>query len=141
MLKKIIIKAYGHANVRSEHKTTLEITKESHLTPHGDCIVAVGADKGIFELPEEFKEKARDPEAKIQVILRANGMEEKIRGMGHPQLTFTHTTDFVIRKSDFICPRTLMIKADKSSYDLDRDFIRLLQDQTRELIMDIRILE
>jgi len=35
------IEFFGHENIRSNHKKTIEITKESHLTPRGDCIVVL----------------------------------------------------------------------------------------------------
>ena len=33
----------GHPEVRGEHKTTMEITTEKHLTEKGDCIIGVNA--------------------------------------------------------------------------------------------------
>ena len=32
----------GHENIRSNHQKTIEITKESHLTPQ-NCIIGVNA--------------------------------------------------------------------------------------------------
>ncbi|MFB5616423.1 MAG: DUF371 domain-containing protein, partial [Nitrosopumilus sp.] len=49
-------------------------------------------------------------------------------GKGHPDLILTHTEDIVIRKSDFICPRTLAVKCDKASDLLPRSMVSLLQD-------------
>ena len=40
---KFEIEFSGHENIRSNHQKTIEITKESHLTPRGDCIVGVNA--------------------------------------------------------------------------------------------------
>ena len=50
------INALGHKNVLAKHKTTLEITKDDHLTPQGDCIVAVSADRGPKEFSKDFLE-------------------------------------------------------------------------------------
>ena len=47
-------------------KKTIEITKESHLTPRGDCIVGVNASSSCIDLPDELKNKLRNPETKIQ---------------------------------------------------------------------------
>ncbi|HIP75502.1 MAG TPA: DUF371 domain-containing protein, partial [Thermococcus paralvinellae] len=41
-----IIHCYGHENIKATHKSTLEITKEDFLTPRGDCIICIKADKG-----------------------------------------------------------------------------------------------
>ena len=49
------ITAFGHKNVRATHRTTLEITKDEELSVRGDCIVAVAADKGFFDLKPKFK--------------------------------------------------------------------------------------
>jgi hypothetical protein len=34
-----------------QRRTTLEITKDAHLTLQGDCIIAVSADKGLRIYP------------------------------------------------------------------------------------------
>ena len=53
---KEVIFAQGHENILGTHKTTLEFTKDKHLTKKGDCIVAVAADKALADLSAEFKE-------------------------------------------------------------------------------------
>ena len=35
---------YGHENILSTHKTTIEFTKDSELTLDGDCILGIKAD-------------------------------------------------------------------------------------------------
>jgi hypothetical protein len=136
-----IITARGHPNVTSKHRTTLEITTETDIGPRADCIIGVSASKGMAELSEKFKERARDENCLIQVRLAAGGMEEKIVGHGHTDLILTHPTDIVIRKSDYICPRTLMVHADKAAVDLDKRLINLLKDKNQELVVEIEILE
>lgn len=130
---------WGHENVLSLHKTTIEVTKEEELTKRGDCIIGVGADKGLADLSDAFKNAARDKNAKISVTFRAGGVAETVTGRGHPDLTFTHSTDMVIRKSDFICSRTLMIHADKSSAELDRKLISALKDKNQKLTVHIEV--
>ncbi len=122
-----LVNALGHANVRSKHETTLEVTKETHLTPQGDCIIAVGADKGMLELSEEFKEALRNGKAVLNVVIECNGVRDIVAARGSMQLTLTHPTDMVVRKSDYICPRTLAIKADKSARDLKKELVRELK--------------
>ena len=118
----------GHENIRSNHKKTIEITKESHLTPRGDCIVGVNATSSCADLPKELKDKLRDPGAKVNFSICIGEREFAVSGKGHPDLTFTHSDDIVIRKSDFTCPRTLAVKCDKASDLLPRDMVLLLQD-------------
>lgn len=131
--------SYGHENITSKHSTTLEITKDEEITKRADCIVGVRADKALSELGEDFKKKARNENSKIKVVLKAGGITETIVGRGHPHLPFSNETDMVIRKSTFICPRTLMIGADKSARELDRRLINLLKDRKQKLTVEISV--
>ena len=136
----VTVIAWGHENVLSLHKTTIEVTKEKELTKMGDCIVGVGADIGLADLSDDFKNAARNKNAKIAVTFKAGDVTETVTGRGHPNLTFEHKTDIVIRKSDFICSRTLMINADKSAAELDRKLISLLKNKSQKLVVNIEIL-
>jgi len=133
--------SYGHENITSRHGTTLEITKDREITKNADCIIGVKADKGISELSENFKQNARNEKSVIKVVLRAGNITETIIGRGHPDLSFSHESDIVIRKSNFICPRTLMINADKSAKELNRNLINLLKDRKQKLIVKLSIVE
>jgi hypothetical protein len=119
--------AWGDPNVRATHRTTLEFTKEVHLTPRGDCIVAVRADRGPLELRKDFRKAVRAEDAKIEVVLEVENLREVISGFGSPAITLSHPTDFVVRKSQYVCPRTLMIGADKAACDLPRPMIERLR--------------
>ncbi len=127
-MQKETIRAKGHGNVTARHRTTLEFTKEKHLTPKGDCILAIDADRGLQEFSEKFKSAMRDNDALLEIIMSCDGVSETVRARGHPKLPLTHPTDMVIRKSDFICNRTLAIKADKASIDLSRKLIEKLKE-------------
>ena len=118
----------GHENIRSNHKKTIEITKESELSVRGDCIIGVNASSGCFDLPEPIKEKLRDSESKVQFSIKVAEHEFIVEGQGHPDLTLSHKEDIVIRKSDFISPRTLAVKCDKASDLLPREMVQLLQN-------------
>ena len=118
----------GHKNIRSNHQKTIEITKESHLSVRGDCIVGVNAALSCAELPAEIKERLCSFDAKVTIVIAVEDHEFVIRGSGHPDLTLSHTHDIVLRKSEFICPRTLAIKCDKASDLLPREMITLLQN-------------
>jgi len=107
---------------------TLEITKESHLTERGDCIVAVSASKGAADLSREFLKLARNNNARITLVMRVGEEVEIITGRGDGRLELSHPTDLVARRSDHVCSRTLMILADKAAANLSREFVRLLQD-------------
>ncbi len=138
MIEKIHAK--GHKNIRSGHKTTLEITKEHNLTPKGDCIIAVSADKGLLDLSDRFKDKLREENSILEILIKSNGIEEKIIARGHPELTLSHPTDMVIRKSNFICSRTLAINSDKAAIDLDRILVEGLRNG-RDAVIELKIME
>jgi len=118
----------GHENIRSNHQKTIEITKESHLTPKGDCIIGVNATSSCADLPQNLKDKLKSPDSKITFSIKVEDHEFVVEGAGHPDLILTHHEDIVIRKSDFICPRTLAIKCDKASDLLPRRMVSLLRN-------------
>jgi len=125
---KYKIEFSGHENIRSNHQKTIEITKESHLTPQGDCIVGVNAKSSCSDLPNELKNKLKNLDSKITFSIKVGDADFVFEGKGHPDLILTHTEDIVIRKSDFICPRTLAVKCDKASDLLPRSMVKQLQD-------------
>ena len=134
MIFKIITK--GHRNVTSHHKSTFEITRDAEIGPTADCIVGVDMDKTMLDFPQEFKDKIADSDTKIIVELKTENGYDEITGFGHEDLTLTHPTDIVIRKSDYTCSRTLMINSDKAARDLDAD---LIDDLKNEKIMEVTI--
>lgn len=118
------IKAKGHENVLSLHKSTFEITKDKDLGLAGDCIIGLDIDKSMEDFPDEFKEKLANDDTKVIVELKTPDASDTIEGYGHHDLTLSHPTDIVCRKSTFVCSRTLMIKSNKAAIDLNRDLIK-----------------
>ncbi|HJM24913.1 MAG TPA: DUF371 domain-containing protein [Nitrosopumilus sp.] len=125
---KFEIEFSGHKNIRSNHQKTLEITKESHLTTQGDCIVGVNASSSCSDLPQELKNKLKSENTLVIFTIKVDDQEFTIKGKGHPELTLTHLNDIVIRKSNFVCPRTLSVNCDKASDLLPREMVTLLQN-------------
>ena len=130
------IRTKGHPNVTSLHKSTFEITKDVEIGPTADCIIGVDMDNSMLNFPQEFKDKIANPNTEIHVILDSENGHDEIIGFGHEDLTLTHPTDIVCRKSDYTCSRTLMIHADKAARDLDDN---LIEDLKNEKIMDVTI--
>jgi hypothetical protein len=123
-----VIFGYGHGNIQATHKTTLEFTKDTHLSRKGDCIIAVAADKALADLSAKFKEKLRKPHSKLIITIEADGIIEQVTAHGSPKLILTHPNDVVIRKSDYMCNRTLAVHADKAAQDLSRDLVEKLKN-------------
>jgi hypothetical protein len=132
-----IFHAYGHPAILSTHPSTLEITTSHELTRRGDCVVAVKSSSVVRNLPEDLKRVLSSSSGRGRLALRVGPFEFTVEGRGDPRLTFLHDTDLVVRKSAFISDRTLMIHADKSSIDIPRNMVRMLQDPNNRVIVEI----
>ncbi len=137
VIEKII--ARGHENIRATHKTTFEITRDQKITARANCIIAVNASGAAANLTEEFKRKAKNIDAIIEVLIEVEGLTEKITGKGSPELTFSHPTDLVGRKSAFISDRTLLINSDKGAIDLDRHLVEKLKKPETEIRITLTV--
>ncbi len=133
MIVEDYLEARGHPKIRGTHRMTFEVTKDSHLTERGDCVIGVRATKSVRDLSAHFKRVANSPLAKMTIQIEADGLRETARGFGHTQLSFMHPTDIVARKSNYVCGRTIMIGSDKAAADLSRELIKRLQDERVKL--------
>ncbi|BAW31126.1 MAG TPA: DUF371 domain-containing protein [Methanothermobacter sp.] len=124
---RYVFYAKGHPNITSKHRSTFEITKDKEIGKAADCIIGVGSQISMEDFPMELKKAIAKKNATIKVLLKTENAEDEITGKGHPDLTLDHPTDIVCRKSDYICDRTLMIKADKAACDLKRELIEDLK--------------
>ena len=122
-----VVFGYGHANIIATHKVTLEFTKETRLSKKGDCIIAVAADKALADLSPEFKANVQKPNAKLTVLIEAGGISAQVHAYGAQKLSLAHPTDAVVRKSDYVCSRTLAVRADKAAIDLPRTLVEKLK--------------
>ena len=133
-----IVIARGHPNIRATHKTTLEVTKEKELSPRGDCIIGVCADKSVSDLNENLKKWLKlGKSIKIEIVLPDYGIRDELIAVGSPRLTLKHDTDIVVRKSEYVCDRTLAIRSNKAARDIDREIVELLKDHKTELLLII----
>lgn len=130
---------YGHPNVQSLHARTIEITKEEHLTLRGDCIIGVRADKACAGLDEALKHKLKSNSAivRIQVIVGTESFV--VTGLGDQRLNLLSHHDIVIRKTNFVCPRTMSVRCDKASLEMPRKMVKMLQDRDRKGIFRITV--
>lgn len=131
--------ARGHENIRAIHRTTFEITKESTLSKRGDCIIAVSANKALADLNLQFKENLRKEDAAITILIDAGGVAELVNASGNPQLILTHPTDIVVRRSKYVCNRTLAIRADKAACDLSRKLVEKLRNPEQKVEITIKV--
>ena len=124
---RFVFYARGHPRITALHPTTLEVTKEEIKSDYGDCIVATSAEVGLAGLPEELKRAARQG-AEMVMMIEAGGLVERVRGRGHPSLTFSSESEMVVRRSRYLCERTLMVSSDKAAVDLDRALVKQLKN-------------
>ncbi len=128
------ITAYGHENVLATHPTTIEVTTDEALTKRGDCIVGVRASHSLQELRDELLTLRG---FHVTVVFSVESMTEKVKGFIHPSLEFTDKRAIILRKSSFLCPRTLLVQADKAARDLNREMMEKMKDPHQKMTVEI----
>jgi len=130
---------YGHPNVQSLHGKTIEITKDEHLTLSGDCIIGVRASKACADLDETLRRKLRSNNSVVKIEIVVGSESFVINGKGDERFTLQNPHDIVIRKTNFVCPRTMSVKCDRASSDMPRGIVRMLQDKDAKGIFRITV--
>ncbi|MEI6293477.1 MAG: DUF371 domain-containing protein [Methanomicrobiales archaeon] len=120
--------AHGHPLVRGTHPTTFEVTTEKELTRYGDCIIAVGADKGAANLSSEFRNVISREGASLTTRLVCRDISVEVQSSGGKGITLEHPTDLVWRRSSFCCSRTIATGSDHVARTLSRELIKYLQE-------------
>jgi len=133
-----VIHARGHEHVQATHSSTFEITSDDWLTPAGDCILAIEADRTPADFADEFVEAAQSHEATITATLSTANRTHTITGRGHPDLSFEDDRSAVGRTSDYTCERTIMIGADGAAESVDRKLVEALADGA-DLTLELRV--
>lgn len=130
---------YGHPNVRSLHSKSIEITKDGYLTPKGDCIIGIKANKACTDLEESIRRGLKSSSAIVKIEVIVGDESFNIKGRGDERLTMLNPQDIVIRRTNFVCPRTMSVLCDKASSDMPRELVRLLQHQEQKGLFRITI--
>ena len=121
------VRAWGHVNVSARHRTTIEVTRDDYLTPRGDCIIGIKADKGLSDINPELKDIIRRDNSLVIVMFITDDYFDYVIGMGSSKLTLSNSNKLIIRRSGYIDDATLMIRANKAAVDLDRRLIDRLK--------------
>jgi hypothetical protein len=130
---------FGHPNVQSFHERTVEITKDEHLTLKGDCIIGVRASKACADLDLAIKKRLMENDSRIKIEIIVGDDVYAITGSGDERLTLQNKHDIVIRKTNFVCPRTLSVRCDKASSDIPRKMIEALKNPETKGIFRITV--
>lgn len=120
------VRAVGHDNVTAQHTSTFEVTTDDFLTPAGDCILGIRADRAPSDFEPAFTDRCSAASATIVATLSAAGHEQTVTGSGHPDLTFASSRSLVARTSSYVDDRTVMVDADHAAGDLDRSLVDAL---------------
>jgi uncharacterized protein len=128
---------YGHRNVQSFHTRTIEITKDPNLTLRGDCIIGVSANKSCWDISDKLKHSLKDDDSYIIIDVIVGNMSFIVNGLGNSRLILLSRHDIVIRKSSFICERTIAIQCNKASSDIPREMILSLQNPETKGVLQI----
>lgn len=123
-----VIRARGHEHVSAEHASTFEVTTDDYLTPAGDCILAIDADRAPADFDPAFVEACQDSTATITVTIEVDGHAETVEGRGDPDLEFTNERSAVGRTSDYVDDRTILVGAEFAAEGFDRDLVEALAD-------------
>ncbi|HEU0046459.1 MAG TPA: DUF371 domain-containing protein [Nitrososphaera sp.] len=130
---------YGHPNVRSLHSKTVEITRDDRLTLRGDCIIGVRASKACADLDQNLRRRLRSNDSVVRIEIMVGDESFLINGKGDERFTLQNPHDIVIRKTGFVCPRTMSVRCDRASSDLPRKMVRMLQDTEERGIFRITV--
>lgn len=126
--KTEVVTAHGHENVSGQHGSTFEVTSDDYLTPAGDCILGIEADRVPASFDDSFVEACQQREATVTVTLETEGHTEQVEARGHPDLTFESDRSMVVRTSEYVDERTVAVEAEKAAVDIDRSLVSALAD-------------
>ena len=120
--------AKGHENIQASHKSTIEVTTDSHLTLRGDCIIGVTSSHSAQDLATFLEPALSLPRCRIRTILKVGAFTDTVIGWASSDLLLSDLSSLVWRTSTFVDERTIAIRCDKAAMDLDRQLVTALQN-------------
>jgi uncharacterized protein len=130
---------YGHPNIQSLHVRAIEVTKNPNLTLRGDCIIGVRANKACKDLDPSLQRRLKKEDSVVRLSIITGNLSYRVNGFGNSRLLLLDAQDIVIRKTNFVCSRTLCVNSDKASLDIPREIVRSLQNPERRAVLSIYI--
>lgn len=109
---------HGHENILATHRSTIEFTKDSHLTRNGDCIVGVRAGFSLVGLQKFLALK------RVKITIKAGGFTDSFTAI--PNKSFGSSHEMVMRIGEFASERTFAVRAEKAARNIDRKVIAFL---------------
>ncbi len=124
----------GHPLISALHATTIEVTKDARLTRRGDCVIGISALKSVADLLPEVQQALKSDGSEVTIRIVVSGQEFVFMGKGDARLTLNHPREIVLRKSNFVSDRTLVISATAAAKDIPRPMVDLLRRGERGLM-------
>ncbi len=91
------------------------------------------------DLSLEFKKSLCRESARLSMLIEAEEVNDVIFARGDPRLVLTNLSDMVVRKSGYICNRTLAIQADKAACDLSRKLVERLKNPRQKVKVTLTV--
>jgi len=133
------VEFFGHPMVMSSHRTTIEVTRDEHLTLDGNCIIGVRADRALLDLSGGLRDALRTDGSEVVVVIETAAESFSLRASGNGSLSLQSDREMVIRKSNYVCGRTLAVGADAAAKDLPRRMVQSLRSPDCKGIMRIEV--
>jgi hypothetical protein len=99
----------------------------------------VRASKACADLDEALRRRLRSNDSVVRIEIMVGSESFVINGRGDERFTLQNPHDIVIRKTNFVCPRTMSVRCDKASSDMPRTMIKMLQDKDAKGIFRITV--
>ena len=133
------VEFFGHPMVRSNHRNTIEVTRDPNLTLRGDCIIGVRADKGLADLSREVRDSICSDGSELFIAIEVGWESFAVRALGSSRLSLEDSHEMVMRKSDYVSPRTLAIRADAAAKDIPRSIVENLRSSDCRGLLRIEV--
>lgn len=99
----------------------------------------MNADKACKDLKPCLKELLLKTGLVLKIEIIVEDLVFVMHAHSDPKLLLSDVNDLVIRRSKFICPRTLAISCDKAASDIPREMTRILRNHEAKGILKLTI--
>jgi hypothetical protein len=128
--------AFGHPEIKATSNSMIKFVKG--LEVKDESTIGVKADKACKDLSEEFKTAARSAK-RVEILIEAEGEQDKIVGYCSPAFKLTNREEIVIRKDSSIDSGTIAILADKAASELNQNLIEKLRNPNTRIKITLEI--
>jgi uncharacterized protein len=134
----VTIRSFGHPNIRAKHKTTFQVTKESHISLKADCIIGVKTDFSCSTFFEKYGIYLEDKK-KVDFKIIVNKFEYNGFGYFSNKLRMTDDKDMVFRKSSFESDRTALVNCSIAASDLPSNMVEEMKNPLNQIEIKLNL--